>query len=170
MKFRLDFSEKKSLYVNVVSEFPLTLKLGEKQKTYDLVRITEHYYSLIFEGNSYFITMEETNEGYSFNINGKTYRATVQSELKMLMDKFGYTKTNEENAGEINAAIPGLLTKIFVKVGDELSQGDHLCVLEAMKMENEIKAPISGKVKKINIKEGGSVEKGNLIMEICPND
>ena len=170
MKFRLDFSKIKSLDVNMVSESPLMLKLGEKQKTYDLERITEHFYSLIFEGNSYFITMEKTNDGYSFNINGKTYRVTVQSELKMLMDKFGYSKTNEENAGEINAAIPGLLTKIFVKVGDELSQGDHLCVLEAMKMENEIKAPISGKVKKINVREGASIEKGDLIMEICPND
>ena len=40
------------------------------------------------------------------------------------LDKFGYSQTNEENAGEIQAAIPGLLTKIFVKVGDHVKKGE----------------------------------------------
>ena len=56
-----------------------------------------------------------------------------------------------------------------MNVGDNIEVGSHVCILEAMKMENEINAPISGSIKSINVNEGSSLEKGDLIMEIEPN-
>jgi biotin carboxyl carrier protein len=62
--------------------------------------------------------------------------------------------------------MPGMILKIKKKVGDEIEQGDSLLILEAMKMENDIRSPVSGKVKEIKIKEGQAVEKGISILVI----
>ncbi|SVB13683.1 uncharacterized protein METZ01_LOCUS166537 [marine metagenome] len=68
--------------------------------------------------------------------------------------------------GTIHAQIPGLISKIFVKEGDQIEVNQKLFILEAMKMENEIDSPISGIVDKIHYKTGDKVGKGNLIMDI----
>jgi biotin carboxyl carrier protein len=55
---------------------------------------------------------------------------------------------------------------IFVKEGNRVKTGAKLCILEAMKMENEITSPKNGTVTHIHIDSGDNVEKGNLLMEI----
>jgi biotin carboxyl carrier protein len=62
--------------------------------------------------------------------------------------------------------MPGLVLSINVKVGDTIQKGDTLMILEAMKMENVIKAPADAVVKKININKGQAVEKAQLLMEM----
>ena len=54
----------------------------------------------------------------------------------------------------------------FVKVGDQVSEGDTLCIIEAMKVMNEIKAPVSGKVLSIEIQDGQNVEYDQILMRI----
>jgi biotin carboxyl carrier protein len=60
--------------------------------------------------------------------------------------------------------MPGTVLSIKVKPGDQVNQGDVLLVLEAMKMENEIMAPVSGKVTAVNITEGASVNSGDVLI------
>jgi biotin carboxyl carrier protein len=60
--------------------------------------------------------------------------------------------------------MPGRVIKIFVSVGDEIQPGDNVLSLEAMKMENILKAEGVGKVASINISEGDVVEKGTVLI------
>jgi biotin carboxyl carrier protein len=60
--------------------------------------------------------------------------------------------------------MPALIVKVEVSVGDEVVHGQGLLVLEAMKMENELKAMHSGRVKEIHVRQGKPVEKGELLM------
>lgn len=60
--------------------------------------------------------------------------------------------------------MPGAIVKLNVKEGDEINKGDVLLVLEAMKMENEIKATHNCKIKKINVKEKDNVDKGQILI------
>ncbi|EQC48749.1 biotin-requiring enzyme [Bacteriovorax sp. BSW11_IV] len=62
--------------------------------------------------------------------------------------------------------MPGKIVKISVNVGDTVVKGQTLVILEAMKMENEIKAGIDGVVKAIHIKEGDALDQGVLMMEL----
>jgi biotin carboxyl carrier protein len=62
--------------------------------------------------------------------------------------------------------MPGLVVNILVAEGDTIAKGDALLVLEAMKMENIIKSPGEGVVKKININKGQAVEKNQVLIEI----
>lgn len=70
------------------------------------------------------------------------------------------------NAGELVSEMPGKVIKILTAEGAVVNEGDTLVILEAMKMENEIKAGISGVVKAVNIEEGQVLESGHLMIEI----
>ena len=70
------------------------------------------------------------------------------------------------NAGELITNMPGKVVKILVGVGDEVREGDPVVILEAMKMENEIKCPAGGVVKTICVKEGDTLEQGVLMIEM----
>jgi biotin carboxyl carrier protein len=67
---------------------------------------------------------------------------------------------------KITAFIPGIIRKILVNEGKRIKPGDNLLILEAMKMENILLSSIEGKVKKIYIKEGETVMKNHLLIEI----
>lgn len=67
----------------------------------------------------------------------------------------------------VKAPIPGLVTRVLVKRGDQVEAGQPLVMLEAMKMENEILAPRSGKVVELNAKEGKIVTLGELLAELA---
>lgn len=69
--------------------------------------------------------------------------------------------------GRIKAPIPGLIKRILVGVGDEVSAGQPLLVLEAMKMENEIRAPHQGRIKSIDVINGQSVSLDEILAEIA---
>ena len=69
-------------------------------------------------------------------------------------------------AKNVTAPMPGNILSVKVNVGDSVNSGDVLCVLEAMKMENEIMAPSAGKVVAISVAPGNSVNTGDVLVSI----
>jgi biotin carboxyl carrier protein len=69
-------------------------------------------------------------------------------------------------AGALITHMPGKVVKLFKQEGDTVSKGETVLILEAMKMENEIKAGTDGKIKAVNVKEGQALEAGFLMVEI----
>ena len=69
-------------------------------------------------------------------------------------------------AVKVNAPMPGTILKVNFAAGDTVKKGDILCILEAMKMENEILAPNDGKVASVNVKKGDSVTAGTLLVSL----
>ena len=72
------------------------------------------------------------------------------------------------NVGAIQAIMPGSIVRVLVAEGDEVTAGQVLLVLEAMKMENELRAPISGVVTAIHVDSGQAVEMNAVLAEIVP--
>ncbi|HHU69084.1 MAG TPA: biotin/lipoyl-binding protein [Thermoanaerobacterales bacterium] len=72
----------------------------------------------------------------------------------------------EEGGTEIKAPMPGIIVSVNVKPGDEVTKGQVLMILEAMKMENEIMSPASGQVSSVNVVEGASVNTGDILIVI----
>lgn len=68
--------------------------------------------------------------------------------------------------GAVVAIMPGKITRIMVEVGQEVHVGDAVCVLEAMKMENELRSERDGVVKAIHVKTGDDVEKDQVLVEV----
>ncbi len=71
-------------------------------------------------------------------------------------------------AGEaVKAPMPGTIMKINVSVGDKVKKGDIICILEAMKMENEIFAPVDGTVTSLPVSKGASVQTDEVLATIA---
>jgi pyruvate carboxylase subunit B len=68
--------------------------------------------------------------------------------------------------GAVTAIMPGKIIRLLVNEGDSVAEGDVVCILEAMKMENELKAPKAGTVKVLHVQRGQDVESGAVLAEI----
>jgi biotin carboxyl carrier protein len=108
-----------------------------------------------------FNSLEKTAE---IKINNNTYTITAKDQFDILLDQLGLSNLNTAKISEIKAPMPGMVLQIFVNEGMEVKKGDNLFVLEAMKMENIIKAPADVIVKKVKIKPGDKVEKGQVLL------
>lgn len=76
----------------------------------------------------------------------------------------------DAGAGAIRAIMPGAIVRVLAAPGDEVAEGDVILVLEAMKMENELRAPVSGVVQAIHVQPGQAVEMNDVLAEIKAND
>jgi biotin carboxyl carrier protein len=70
------------------------------------------------------------------------------------------------NERVVTAIIPGTIQRIMVKVGDKVEAGKPMLILEAMKMRNEVLAPVEGVIRAINVSEGEHVPKSHLLVEL----
>ena len=98
-----------------------------------------------------------------FMLNGQARSIDVK-DRSVKSDAIVYKKANAEN--EVGAPLQGSLSKILVKKGDKIAVNTPLFIIEAMKMESTITAPIAGVVKNIYISEKTMVEQGDMVMEI----
>ena len=151
-------------------EFSYSLNLfsikPKKEMQIDLVQLSVDSYSLLLNGKSHYLTINKQPERYEITVDHYTHFVQVKDEMDILLEKFGMQSNTSSHTGEIHAQIPGLVSQLFVKPGDNVQIGQKLLILEAMKMENEIDSPIAGIVNNIHIKSGDKVEKGELIMDI----
>jgi biotin carboxyl carrier protein len=98
-------------------------------------------------------------------VGGITYDLVVEG----LEQERGGTKPAAAVAvseGAVTAIMPGKIIRVLVAQGDPVSEGDVVCILEAMKMENELKAPKTGIVKALHVQPGRDVEMGAVLAEI----
>ena len=139
---------------------------NKRKQEIDCVPLTDNSFSLILNGRIYHLTITSQLDGYEVTVNHHTHFVQVKDRLELLLEKCGMQSEVTIHADEIHAQIPGLVSHIFVRAGDIVKAGEKLCILEAMKMENEITSPKNGTVSRIHIDPGDNVEKGNLLMEI----
>ena len=115
----------------------------------------------------------DTN-GYTVTVNGKKYavalegaKAVVNGKLYDFSVKNGIeAKASTGEGTPVKAALPGNVLKVLVSEGDNISEGDVIAVVEAMKMETEIKSPVSGTVKSVEIEVGNKVQNGQVLVTI----
>jgi pyruvate carboxylase subunit B len=101
-------------------------------------------------------------ENYTVMVNGKKYSVQVaEGDANIQIQETKVTSSG--NAIELEAPLPGSVFKIIAKVGDRVSKGDTILILEAMKMETEIETTIDGVVKSIEVNNGDSVENGQVL-------
>ena len=97
----------------------------------------------------------------SLEIGSNIYTTRLTAKFK---NREIWVKPNEKR---IEAVIPGTIQRIMAKEGDEVSAGTPLLILEAMKMRNEVLAPLNGVVRKIHVSEGEMVPKAHLLIEMA---
>jgi len=114
--------------------------------------------------NTEVVAFDREQKTAEIKVNGNSYTISVKDQFDILLDQLGLSNLNSAKISEIKAPMPGMVLKVFVTEGAQVQKGDNLFVLEAMKMENIIKAPADVTVKTIKIKPGDKVEKGQVLI------
>jgi biotin carboxyl carrier protein len=104
--------------------------------------------------------MEENTELHLFNYDGWEVNTRF---TKKFANRKPYTPPNPKM---MNAFIPGTIVKVFVKDKAKVKKGEQLLLLQAMKMNNAILAPMDGVIKKVHVKNGEVVVKNQLLVEM----
>ncbi len=103
---------------------------------------------------------------YAFQIQEKRHYCGTEKERLDAEAPPRVVRAAAEEAGAVTAIMPGKIIRVLVKEGDEVQEGDVLGVLEAMKMENELRASKSGVVKEVTVGPGSDVEMGEVLVVV----
>lgn len=135
-----------------------------------LKRFGDNVFSFAINQRLYQVELEfDIDDNLNISIDGFHFEVAITNSTKQLLEKFIQAGTNmAKGASIVKAPMPGMIIKTFVKAGDAVMAGDKLLVVEAMKMENILKAPISGVISDLRAKEGTPVNKDEFLLEIKP--
>ncbi len=128
------------------------------------------YFLLLHKGKKFhgeIVKDDSENNQLTIKINHRVFQIKKRGELDELIASLGLDIPKIKKLKELTAPMPGRVLKIFVKEGDEIQIGDNVLSLEAMKMENILKAEGIGTVRKICISEGDVVDKGTVLIEFA---
>jgi biotin carboxyl carrier protein len=122
-------------------------------------------YSIIMNNKSHGVQISRKKQSqYEVHNRGNYFNVQIIDEL----ERMRLTRNQSAIVGRqvITAEMPGVISKIYVKEGDEVKTGAPLCVLVAMKMENEIRSPIEGVVKEIYLSVNDKVSVGDKMIVV----
>ena len=135
-----------------------------KERIVDGRQLSAHMYSLLVEDQSFTIDVTEKDDQYTVSCEGKTFQFSLLDERRALRP--GEGSSGGVGDTEVRSLMPGKIVEILVSVGDEVEQDQGVLIMEAMKMENEVRASTTGTVKAILVAEGQAVEAGELLLEL----
>ena len=121
-------------------------------------------YVITVNGAKYEVVVEEADINAKFT---KAETPNAAPAAPAAAPKAAAPKAASAGATAVNAPLPGNILKVKATQGSAVKKGDLLCVLEAMKMENEILAPADGTVTAVYAKEGTSVNTGDVLFELA---
>lgn len=139
---------------------------GEKSFEADIRRISPSQISVLIDGASFLIYQVKEKDIRYFSIDGQQFVVKEAAEEAESFRK-GEERT-AEGALLVKAPMPGKVIKICVSVKDEVRKNQTLAIVEAMKMENEIKASVDGTIKDIHVSAGDLVDSEMPLIELEP--
>jgi biotin carboxyl carrier protein len=134
--------------------------------SYTFTPLGNNRFSFILNGKSHLIHLIKENHTYHIHVNGHYFPVHVEDERTRELRQLVAQSAPSGGGQTVYAPIPGLITGIKVREGDQVKKGDGVILLEAMKMENEIRADSDGLISEIKINEGMTVEKDQPLMVI----
>jgi biotin carboxyl carrier protein len=116
-------------------------------------------FSLIVDNRSFEIEVDHKGDEYRVLVDGRNYRVNLIDERRVRTSS-GLSGGGVQGRQTVSVPMPGKVIAILVAEGDTVEKGQGLVIVEAMKMENEVRCPIAGEVKEIKVKQGDTVEGG----------
>ncbi|XP_054430320.1 propionyl-CoA carboxylase alpha chain, mitochondrial isoform X2 [Pteronotus mesoamericanus] len=108
----------------------------------------------------------EAGGSMSIQFLGTVYKVRILTKVAAELNKFMLEKVAEDTSSILRSPMPGMVVAVAVKPGDMVAEGQEICVIEAMKMQNSMTAGKTGKVKSVHCKAGDTVGEGDLLMEL----
>lgn len=135
---------------------------------WDMVEIKDGNFHILYNNRSFNAEVLEADyqtKSFLIKINKSKYSISLKDRFDILLDQLGLSNADATKVNDLKAPMPGLIVDIKVQVGDSVKKGDTILILEAMKMENVLKASGDGKIKAIKISAKQNVEKNQIMIE-----
>lgn len=132
----------------------------------DLHLLAPGTYSLILGGCSHAVQVQRDGDLLRVTVDGHVHAVKVEDIRERATSAFRRTAPGAGTMGDgaVRSLIPGVVVKLLVSEGDRVESGQPLAVLEAMKMQNEVRAPASGRVARLHASPGQSVAGGSVLL------
>lgn len=135
----------------------------------DMVPIDRTHFHILSGGKSYraeLLHADQNNKAFTIKINGSKYQIQLADAYDQMVARLGLGEVVSKAAKDVIAPMPGLILQLMVEAGETIKEGQALLILEAMKMENVIKANADGTIASIEVEQGMAVEKGQLMIKM----
>lgn len=162
--------------ISVNGNNPMTVNTQEQHMTIDDAVMNANIQwqangqaSVLLNNKSYIAQIEKIdkeNKEIVVKIDGQRYTMNIKEDIDVLLEKMGINMGAMQKATPLKAPMPGMILKVLVSPGQQVNKGDALLILEAMKMENVLKATADATVKAIKVEEKVAVEKGAILIEM----
>ncbi len=151
----------------VRNPFSEDLRINGHKKEIKIFENEEGFTFIEFNNKKYLAEITDKSQNkYTVLLNGVSYSFTIESPISYRRRKY-LDKYKQHNKIEIvTAPMPGKIIELLVEESSHVKEGEAILILEAMKMQNEIIAQVTGKIRKISVKAGDSVTKDDILMEI----
>jgi biotin carboxyl carrier protein len=120
-------------------------------------------YSLIVDNRSFEIEVDNAEDEYRVLVDGRNYHVSLVDERRVRVGG-GQSDFQLQGRQKVSVPMPGKVIAVLISEGDSVERGQGLVIVEAMKMENEVRSPIAGVVKEIKVKPGDAVEGGAVLV------
>ncbi|MDB5013375.1 MAG: acetyl-CoA carboxylase biotin carboxyl carrier protein subunit [Daejeonella sp.] len=141
--------------------------VNKEEVTIDSISVGASRVNILLNGKVYQAEVVRTNhvlKTFTVKVNSNSYKVNVKDKYDELLHQLGLDEISSVQVLELKAPMPGMVLRVFVKEGDKILQGGSLLTLEAMKMENIIKAPVDVVIKKVNVSASDKVERNQLLI------
>ncbi len=170
MKYFAEINDEILEFETYIQDDERVVEQDGRKINFDLEDLGNGRYSLLRDNQSYFVRLTENNGLYQVNVLGQNIPVHVEDERERRLKELVKSSKSGPSEMVIMAPIPGLVVKVIVKEGDVVQKGDALLILEAMKMENIIKAPGDFKVQKISVTEKEAVHQEQALIQLAAVD
>ncbi len=143
---------------------------AEALREANLVPLADGQFHILHQDRSYRAELLDANyqaKSFTIKINGSRYTVKLADEFDHMVERLGLNIVKQQVVKDVKAPMPGMVLDILVKVGETVTEGTSLLILEAMKMENVIKATADGEVGTIEVTKGQAVDKGQLLLRMA---
>jgi biotin carboxyl carrier protein len=127
----------------------------------DAIEVSPGIYSILINGKSFEVRLERLGTELRAMTSGREFRIAIPDEREWRRKRGSAIEA--EGRQQVLAPMPGKIVRVLVKTGDAVRAGQGLLVVEAMKMQNEIRAPKSGMIDRVAVVEGQTVNAGEMV-------
>jgi len=142
--------------------------INGEEKEIDIQQITDRVYHIIHNHKSFkvhVLDFDVLNKALKIKVNQHSHTIYFKDENDLLLQRMGLSNVSDKKIDVLKAPMPGLIIEIRVSKGEIVKKGTPLVVLKAMKMENILRSPHDGIIKKIMVEENQKIEKDAVILQ-----
>jgi pyruvate carboxylase subunit B len=139
---------------------------GREAELRHTTRNNKHRFLLLIDSMSYDVEVNRKDGKFSVFIYGREFEVIAEDERLAKLREVAGLDMSEDDQKEIVSPMPGLVVSLLKNEGDTIKKGEGIVIMEAMKMENELKAQSDGEIDSILVKPGQSVEKGVCLVKL----